>query len=103
MTDVVAALLVAMTASASVPRADFFVATAGNDGWTGKLAAPNAAGSDGPFATLDRARQTVRASIAAELEKLKARARSEAQAVPIRPLALMHAPGELLPPEAVVP
>ena len=46
--------------------------------------------------------EALRASIAAELEKLKARARSEAQAVPIRPLALMHALGELLPPEAVV-
>ena len=44
----------------------------------------------------------IRAAVAAELEKLKARARSEAHEVPIRPLSLMHALGELLPPEAVV-
>lgn len=40
--------------------ADFFVATNGNDRWSGRLAAPNPAGSDGPFATLGRARDAVR-------------------------------------------
>jgi len=44
----------------------------------------------------------VRAVIAADLEKLKARAREEAKLSPIRPLALMHAIAETLPPEAVV-
>ena len=48
-----------MTAFAA-PHAAFYVATTGNDGWTGKLAAPNAAATDGPFATLDRARRAVR-------------------------------------------
>jgi hypothetical protein len=36
------------------------VALGGDDAWSGKLAAPNAARTDGPFATIDRARQAVR-------------------------------------------
>ena len=43
-----------------------------------------------------------RAVVAADLERLKARAREEAKLTPIRPLALMQAIGEILPPEAVV-
>jgi parallel beta-helix repeat protein len=42
-------------------EADFYVAPNGKDSWSGKLAAPNAAGTDGPFATLGRARGAVRA------------------------------------------
>ncbi|MBI4550895.1 MAG: right-handed parallel beta-helix repeat-containing protein [Candidatus Latescibacteria bacterium] len=38
-----------------------YVATNGNDVWSGRLSAPNADGTDGPFATLERARDTVRA------------------------------------------
>jgi parallel beta-helix repeat protein len=41
-------------------RVTFYVATEGNDHWSGKLAAPNAERSDGPFATLVRARDAVR-------------------------------------------
>jgi len=37
-----------------------YVATNGNDTWSGKLPEPNAAGTDGPFATLRRAREAVR-------------------------------------------
>jgi hypothetical protein len=40
--------------------AEFYVAPNGNDTWSGTLDAPNAAKSDGPFATLDRARKAVR-------------------------------------------
>jgi len=43
-----------------VATADFYVATNGNDNWTGKSDAPNNDHSDGPFATIDRARQAVR-------------------------------------------
>jgi len=47
--------------SASSPvSADFYVATDGDDGWSGTLAAPNDAGTDGPFATLNQAREAVR-------------------------------------------
>jgi hypothetical protein len=41
-------------------KADFYVAPNGNDQWSGKLARPNAAGHDGPFATIARARDAVR-------------------------------------------
>ncbi|OGV68834.1 MAG: hypothetical protein A3K19_01755 [Lentisphaerae bacterium RIFOXYB12_FULL_65_16] len=40
--------------------ADYVVATNGNDAWSGKLAAPNAARTDGPLATLAGARDAVR-------------------------------------------
>ncbi|NMC21461.1 MAG: right-handed parallel beta-helix repeat-containing protein, partial [Thermogutta sp.] len=39
---------------------DFFVATDGNDAWSGKSAGPNADRTDGPFATLARAQQAAR-------------------------------------------
>ena len=41
-------------------RATFFVATNGNESWSGRLPAPNANNTDGPFATLARARNAVR-------------------------------------------
>jgi len=41
-------------------QATFYVATDGNDGWSGTLPAPNPAGTDGPFATLSRARDAIR-------------------------------------------
>jgi len=37
-----------------------YVSPAGNDAWSGTLAEPNAAKSDGPLATLERAREEVR-------------------------------------------
>jgi len=39
--------------------ADFYVATNGNDSWSGTLDTPASDNSDGPFATLDRARKAV--------------------------------------------
>jgi len=39
---------------------DFFVSLSGNDSWSGKLSAPNADKTDGPFATLEKAREAVR-------------------------------------------
>ena len=45
---------------AQAAKADFFVSPQGNDGWSGTLAAPNTAQSDGPFATLERAKRAVR-------------------------------------------
>ena len=39
---------------------EFFVATNGNDSWSGKLTEPNAAKTDGPFVTLKRARDEIR-------------------------------------------
>jgi len=40
--------------------ADFFVAEHGSDQWSGRLAEPNEARTDGPFATLAKARDAVR-------------------------------------------
>jgi len=59
------ALLVVLCVSSgayAVPpvHADFYVSPAGNDAWSGKQDQPNAAHSDGPFATLDKARLAVR-------------------------------------------
>lgn len=39
----------------------FYVSTQGRDSWSGRLTAPNAAGTDGPFASLERARDAMRA------------------------------------------
>ena len=41
-------------------RADYYVATDGNDHWSGTLPAPNAGKSDGPFRTLAAARDAIR-------------------------------------------
>ena len=39
---------------------DLYVSTLGNDRWSGRLAEPNATGTDGPFATMTKARDAVR-------------------------------------------
>lgn len=52
---------------AAETQADFYVATNGSDSWSGTLATPNVQRSDGPFATLERARDAVR-----DLKKQKA-------------------------------
>jgi len=57
-------------------RADFYVAPNGNDQWSGKLPSPNAQKTDGPFATVTRARDAVR--------KLKAPGLTSAVTVMIR-------------------
>jgi hypothetical protein len=46
----------------SLLATDWYVAPQGNDAWSGTLAAANAGRSDGPFATLARAREAVRKS-----------------------------------------
>ena len=43
------------------PGVIIFVAPNGNDAWSGSLAEPNAAKTDGPLATLERAREKIRA------------------------------------------
>ncbi len=50
----------AAVASAATDSADFYVATTGRDDWSGRLPAPNEARTDGPFATIARARDAVR-------------------------------------------
>jgi parallel beta-helix repeat protein len=55
-----AAELWATSGDTTPAKATFYVATNGNDTWSGKLADRNSAGTDGPFATLYRARDAVR-------------------------------------------
>jgi hypothetical protein len=45
--------------SAAEPTADFYVSPEGSDAWSGTLSAPNVQRTDGPFATLERARDAV--------------------------------------------
>jgi uncharacterized protein YjdB len=44
--------------------ADYYVATNGNDSWSGKSWDPNSTGTDGPFATIARAQTAVQAILA---------------------------------------
>ena len=53
--------------------ADFYVSPAGNDSWSGTLATPNTSFSDGPFATLDRAKTAV-SKLKEQVYKLKEKA-----------------------------
>ena len=46
----------------AAPEADLYVAPDGNDAWSGKLSAPNLPRTDGPLATLTRARDLIRAA-----------------------------------------
>ncbi len=45
---------------ATKAKADFYVSTKGNDNWSGTLPEPNAAKTDGPFASIERAKEAVR-------------------------------------------
>lgn len=49
----------APTQAAEEP-ATLFVSTVGNDAWSGRIPGPNQAGTDGPFASLERARDEIR-------------------------------------------
>jgi len=51
---------VILTSAGAFADRAFYVSTAGSDTWTGRLPAPNARRSDGPFATIARAREAIR-------------------------------------------
>ena len=53
-------LTAATLASESAKPPDLYVATTGNDTWSGRLSAPNADRTDGPLATLTGARDAIR-------------------------------------------
>lgn len=65
-----ACFLVCFHASASLSSESeetaFYVAPDGNDSWSGRLSKPNADATDGPFATLSRARNAIRQHKASE-------------------------------------
>lgn len=56
----IAFLVVSVSSGVVGADFDFVVSTHGNDGWSGTLTEPNASNTDGPFATLARARDAVR-------------------------------------------
>jgi len=56
---------VAPSWSRARPPVRYHVAPAGRDAWSGRLAEPNKARSDGPFASLERARNALRADLKA--------------------------------------
>src|ERR1051326_5542344 len=51
---------IAIPPTANEAQVTFYVATNGNDSWSGKLESPNAGRTDGPFLTLSRARDAIR-------------------------------------------
>ncbi|MBI3923278.1 MAG: hypothetical protein HY318_17790, partial [Armatimonadetes bacterium] len=57
-----AMVLLGIVALQAVPSKaeELYVATTGNDAWSGKLPNPNPQKNDGPFATLERAREELR-------------------------------------------
>ena len=59
-------LVTAAPLPAQDQAADFFVSPEGNDDWSGRLAAPTAARTDGPFATVERAQAALRQLRAAD-------------------------------------
>lgn len=54
------AVLAAATHAADAYPVERYVAVEGNDSWSGRFPAPNAAGTDGPWATLAGARDQLR-------------------------------------------
>jgi len=53
-------LMAVSVCNAASTNADFYLSPNGSDAWSGTLSNPNAQGTDGPFATLARARDAVR-------------------------------------------
>ena len=66
MKKLAAAFLLLFLSTLSAQQADFFISPEGSDSWTGKLAEANADKTDGPFASLAKARDAV-----SELKKSK--------------------------------
>lgn len=56
----VAALLVTILSISANAQVNFYVSTEGNDSWHGQLSEANTTNTDGPFATLERAREVIR-------------------------------------------
>ena len=65
---VVLLVAVAVRGDDEALAADYYVSPAGNDAWTGQVAQPDAARTDGPFATIQRAREAMRKQIAQGLK-----------------------------------
>jgi parallel beta-helix repeat protein len=66
---VVALAAAVCLAAATAPAAEWHVSKGGDDAWSGRLAEPNAARTDGPLATPERARDVIRAARKAGLDE----------------------------------
>ena len=64
MKYIIGILLLSIAGTANAFGDDLYLSPSGNDAWSGSLPEANAAHSDGPLATLDKARMAVRARIA---------------------------------------
>jgi hypothetical protein len=53
-------VVIAAACPLAAAAADLYVSTEGNDAWSGRSADVNASQTDGPFATLQRARDEIR-------------------------------------------
>jgi uncharacterized protein (TIGR03437 family) len=62
--------LITIAGSTPPPSDTFYVSPNGNDSWSGTLAAPNAANTDGPWATFDHARAVVQSLDKSGLSKV---------------------------------
>ena len=71
LANIIPAPATGSTREEQAPPADFYVSPEGNDSWSGHLPGPNATGTDGPFATLDRARRAVRTAHKAHPQDFK--------------------------------
>ncbi len=58
-------IMLSLVSAGAVAETVYYVSPTGNDAWSGTLAAPNAAATDGPFATLAGARDAIRKARAA--------------------------------------
>jgi uncharacterized protein (TIGR03437 family) len=69
--------LVSVQGSGPTPAAvTFYVAPNGSDFWSGRLPAPNASGSDGPFATFDGARAFIQGIVKTGLSQINVQFRA---------------------------
>jgi len=53
-------IITSLSFSSGAMATDYYVNTQGNDLWSGSLKAPNATKTDGPFKTIERAKQAIR-------------------------------------------
>ena len=68
--------LLTLAGTAPPTSATFYVAPNGKDSWSGSLPAPNSGGTDGPFATFDRARVAIAALNKANLSQVNVQFRA---------------------------
>ena len=71
--------------SGTSTAADFYVATDGNDSWSGTLASPNAGHSDGPFASVAKAQLAVRNLIKTKPKSVTVMLRAGTYYLPLSP------------------